>query len=72
MASAVLAPLWLALSGLAGGTSARAEVCNLKVVTDANPDYTDVGSMIHSITSNWPQTKDKCWARNTTVSTRGA
>ena len=39
-----------------------ADVCNIKVVTDANPDYTDVGSMIHSITSNWPQTKDKCWA----------
>jgi hypothetical protein len=41
---------------------ARAEVCNIKVVTDANPDYSDIGSMIHSITSNWPETKDKCWA----------
>jgi hypothetical protein len=37
-------------------------VCNIKVVTDANPDYSDIGSMIYSITSNWPQTQDKCWA----------
>ena len=41
---------------------AAAEVCNIKVVTDGNPDYTDVGSMIHSTTSNWAETKDKCWA----------
>lgn len=41
---------------------ATAEVCNLKVVTDANPDYTDIGSLIHSVTANWPETKDKCWA----------
>ena len=44
------------------GAPARAEVCNIKVVTDANPDYSDIGSMIHSITANWPETKDKCWA----------
>ena len=42
--------------------TARAEVCNVKVVTDANPDYSDIGSMIHSIADNWPETKDKCWA----------
>ena len=41
---------------------AGAEVCNIKVVTGANPDYTDIGSMIHSTTSNWIETKDKCWA----------
>ncbi len=62
VAPAALAPLLVALAALVGNTSARAEVCNLKVVTDANPDYTDIGSMIHSITSAWPQTKDKCWA----------
>jgi hypothetical protein len=44
------------------GVCAAAEVCNIKVVTDGNPDYTDIGSMIHSATSNWPETKDKCWA----------
>lgn len=50
----------LAASGLA--SPARAQVCNLKIVTDANPDYSDIGSMIHSITSRWDQAKDKCWA----------
>jgi hypothetical protein len=46
--------------GLCG--RAGAQVCSLKVVTDANPDYSDIGSMIYSITSDWPETKDKCWA----------
>ncbi|MCH5374912.1 MAG: hypothetical protein JJ992_13130, partial [Planctomycetes bacterium] len=39
-----------------------AQVCNIKVVTDANPDYTDMDSMLHSITAPWPKTADKCWA----------
>ncbi|MGB2821370.1 MAG: hypothetical protein WBF17_10340, partial [Phycisphaerae bacterium] len=39
-----------------------AEVCNLKVVTDASPDYSDMQSMIHSITSRWPTAREKCWA----------
>ena len=41
---------------------ARADVYNLKVVTDASPDYTDMDSLIHSITSNWKTDADKCWA----------
>ena len=41
---------------------ARAQVCNLKVVTDASPNYTDIGSMIQSITSKWPTPQEKCWA----------
>jgi hypothetical protein len=41
---------------------APAEVCNLKVVTDASPDYTDLASMVHSITAKWPTTQEKCWA----------
>ena len=45
------------LSGIA-----RAEVYNLKVVTDASPDYSDMQSLIHSVTSRWPTTKEKCWA----------
>ena len=44
------------------GSMASADVCNIKVVTDANPDYHDIGSMIHSITDNWKDVKDKCWA----------
>src|SRR5437588_5666377 len=41
---------------------AVAEVCNLKIATDASPDYSDLPSMIHSITAKWPTTKEKCWA----------
>ena len=41
---------------------ARADVYNLKVVTDASPDYTDMDSMVHSICSKWPTTKEKVWA----------
>ncbi len=42
--------------------TARADVYNLKVVTDANPDYTDMDSLVHSITSNWKTDAEKCWA----------
>ena len=55
-ASARIVLLVTMLSALATGLHdcAAAEVCNIKVVTDGNPDYTDMGSMIHSATSNWP------------------
>ena len=39
-----------------------ASVCNLKVVTDASPDYHDMDGMIHSITSKWEEPAEKCWA----------
>jgi len=52
----------LALIVLICGGAALGEVCNLKVVTDASPDYSDMPSMIHSITSGWPTAKEKCWA----------
>jgi hypothetical protein len=42
--------------------SASAQVCNLKVVTDANPDYSDMDSMVHSITSKWKTPAEKNWA----------
>ena len=51
-----------ALALVASAPALHAEVYNLKVVTDANPDYTDIASMIHSITSNWQTDKEKCWA----------
>ena len=44
----------LLLCLLALAMPAQAEVCNLRVVTDASPDYTDLPSMIHSITARWP------------------
>ena len=48
-----------------GGSVIKAaphQVSNLKIVTDARPDYYDTSSMIYSICSGWPATKDKCWA----------
>jgi len=51
----------LFLIAAAGGV-ASGEVCNLKVVTDASPDYSDMGSMIHSITAGWQEPAEKCWA----------
>jgi hypothetical protein len=47
---------------LAAAALARADVYNLKVVTDANPDYSDLDSLVHSATSNWETDKDKMWA----------
>src|ERR1043165_8623494 len=38
------------------------EDCNLKIVTDASPDFTDMPSLVHSMTSAWPTPKEKCWA----------
>ena len=50
-AAAILALAALALVPAPLG----AEVCNLKIATNANPDYGDIGSMLHSITDNWPE-----------------
>ncbi|MBA3707638.1 MAG: hypothetical protein H0W83_02315 [Planctomycetes bacterium] len=47
---------------LAVAASARGEVCNLRVVTDANPDYTDMPGLVHSIASRWEKPSEKCWA----------
>ncbi|MBE0537291.1 MAG: hypothetical protein IH624_16630 [Phycisphaerae bacterium] len=41
---------------------AFAGVYNVKVVTDATPDYSDMDSMIASITDRWPGTEEKCLA----------
>ncbi len=41
---------------------ASGQLCNLKVVTDASPDYSDMESMIHSITALWQEPAEKCWA----------
>ena len=55
--------LWLLTFALLLGTStASAQVCNIKVVTDANPDYHDMQSMVASITSRWTTPEEKCWA----------
>ena len=45
-----------------GGGVVLGSVYNLKVVTDASPDYHDMDSMIRSITGKWDQPAQKCWA----------
>ena len=40
----------------------RAELCNVKVVTDASPDYSDMPSLVRSITDCWTTPAEKCWA----------
>ena len=47
---------------LAANSVSFAAVYNLKVVTDASPDYSDLPGMIRSITSKWPTPEEKCWA----------
>jgi hypothetical protein len=55
-----------AIVGLAVGLffagAAQAQLANIKVVTDANPDYSDMESMVRSITSKWETDADKMWA----------
>lgn len=41
---------------------AHAEVDNIKVATDASPDYGDMDSMIHSISGKWQTPEEKLWA----------
>src|SRR6476661_1880798 len=53
--------LALVLTMVLGG-AAQAEVCNIKIVTDASPDYSDMQSLVHSVTSNWQTPEEKCWA----------
>jgi hypothetical protein len=40
----------------------HAAVFNLKVLTDASPDYSDLAGMIYSITDPWQTPQEKCWA----------
>lgn len=40
----------------------EAQVHNLKVVTDASPDYSDLRSLVYSATSRWETPEQKCWA----------
>ena len=54
--------LLIAVSAMAFPLPAHSQVCNLKVVTDASPDYSDMPSLVHSICSQWESPKDKMWA----------
>ncbi len=55
---------WFACAVAGGGlsTAAWAEVCNLRVVTDASPDYSDLPSLVHSVTAKWATPEEKCRA----------
>ncbi len=48
------------LLGQSGANSAA--VYNLKIITDASPDYSDLPNMIRSITGMWETPEQKCWA----------
>jgi len=50
------------LAVLVASSFSSASIYNLKIVTDANPDYTDLPSLVHSATSKWPTPEEKCWA----------
>ena len=43
-------------------SSPGAATFNLKVVTDASPDLTDLPSFVGSMTSQWPTSREKVWA----------
>jgi len=43
-------------------TPVLATIYNLKVVTNASPDYHDIDGMIHSITNKWEEPAAKCRA----------
>lgn len=43
-------------------TSVFAADFNLKILTDASPDFTDLPSLVRSETSLWPTPKEKLWA----------
>jgi probable HAF family extracellular repeat protein len=42
--------------------AASSAAYNLKIVTDASPDLSDLSSFITSTTSRWPLLRDKVWA----------
>ncbi len=43
-------------------SAAHGQVCNLKVVTDASPDWSDIESLLRSATSRWESPDEKCQA----------
>ena len=50
------------IAGLCHVSSCDGAVFNLKVVTDASPDYSHLPGMIRSITGRWETPEQKCWA----------
>ena len=52
----------IAWFALAANSVSFAATYNLKVVTDASPDYSDLQSLVQSATSKWNTPEEKCWA----------
>ncbi len=52
----------LALAALCFPVFVSGAAYNLKVVTDASPDYSDIESLIRSAASRWETPEQKCWA----------
>ena len=48
-----------AAENVASSAGAGAAVYNLKVVSDASPDLSDIKSFVDSATSRWPSTAEK-------------
>ena len=47
---------------IAASSTPGAAAYNLKIVSDASPDLSDLDSLIHSTTSRWPSIPEKVWA----------
>ena len=47
---------------LLSGAPLQAGVQDVKILTDASPDYHDLPSLIHSTTAGWKSPQEKCWA----------
>jgi len=54
--------LMVLLIALGCGQCVDAAVCNLRLVTDNTPDYTDIDSFVHSVTGHLQTPQDKCIA----------
>jgi hypothetical protein len=51
---------------------AAADVFNLKVVTDASPDYSDLPSLVRSATSRWDTPEENAGPSSTGTTSRAA
>ncbi|HVE41512.1 MAG TPA: hypothetical protein VNM14_16590, partial [Planctomycetota bacterium] len=54
--------IWTSAAVCLAARGLQAQDTNVKIVTDASPDYSDIDSMVRSITSKWETPAEKCWA----------
>ena len=70
-ASSASGSAMLAVSA-AGGQPADAAVYNLRVVSSASPDLTDLPSFVSSITSRWSASRERCGRSSTGCTSSGS